>query len=96
MRSVISLKMDGAALSSFKSVNNEPVKKCCYSNNKKCGFINGKFRFQKSVKSKAGSVICYKQAFTKVFFLEYFGEKTNVAYKHNSSLCLLWYLRTHP
>lgn len=45
MRSVSSLKMDGTELSSFQSVNNEPVKKCCYSNNKKCGFINGKFRF---------------------------------------------------
>lgn len=45
MRSVISLEMDGTELSSFQSVNNEPVKKCFYSNNKKCGFINGKFRF---------------------------------------------------
>lgn len=45
MRSVIFLKMDGVVLSLFKLVNNELVKKCCYLNNKKCGFINGKFCF---------------------------------------------------
>lgn len=45
MRSVIFLKMDGIELSLFQFVNNELVKKCFYLNNKKCGFINGKFCF---------------------------------------------------